>query len=186
MSDKYDAFRQGVVPGGMMTTSRVRLLILYLLNSLKMPVTQKVLTDAICENGLANYFEVADAVAYLTESGSILRQEDDGTEKYTVSETGASIAQTLEMDLPRSVREKSLKTALYCATMEKHRSENDIEVEKTDSGYSVTFHVGKKNDRILSLTLYATDSDQVEALKKGFLNSPEDLCRSIFHALLID
>ena len=69
MAGKYDAFRQGVEPGGMFTTADVRLLVCYLLHTLKEPVSKQVLTDALCEAGLANYFEIASAADVLVEQG---------------------------------------------------------------------------------------------------------------------
>ena len=185
MAGKYDAFRQGVEPGGMFTTADVRLLVCYLLHTLKEPVSKQVLTDALCEAGLANYFEIASAADVLVEQGNTVKKAVGETEKYTISPAGAQIAETLKMDLSKSVREKALKYTMYYATLEKRRSENEITVEKAENGeYKVTLQVGKGRDRILALTFFVPTSDQVETLKKGFLLHVDELCQGIFDTLL--
>ncbi len=184
MSTKFDAFRQGVEPGGMMTTARVKLLICYVMKSLDMAVPKKVMTDALCETSLANYFEVANAVDELASLGYIEKIHTESGDKFKIAEGGADIASTLETDLPRSVRLKALKHAMYCADLDKKLSENEINIDKTDGGYIVTFHVGKAKDRILSVSVFAADYDQVEAMKNGFISDPEKLYKNVLTSLL--
>lgn len=184
MSQKFDAFRQGVEPGGMFNTSGVRLLVCYVLHSIKKPLTMQVLTDALAGSGLANYFEIGSAVDVLVDRRNVEKVNDNGIEKYAITPAGSNIVRTLELDIPKSVREKALQKTIYYATMEKRRSENDVEVKKTDRGFNVTMHVGKPNDRIMSVTLYdIAGSELVDAINTGFMADPEGLCSAVIDSL---
>lgn len=184
ISKKPDAFRQGVEPGGMFNTSGVRLLVLYVLYAAKTPLSMQVLTDSLAGSGLANYFEIGAAVDFLTENGSLKKIETGGADKYTVTPEGTNIVRILELDIPKSVREKSLRKALYYSTKEKHRSENEVETEKTDKGCNITLHVGKPNDRIMSVTIYdIAGSELADTINNSFMSNPEGLCNAVLESL---
>lgn len=182
---EYDAFRQGVEPGGMMTTADVRLLVCYLLKGLGEPVTKEVLTDALCEGGLANFFEVTSAADALVELGQAEKSSGrDGKERYSITESGKQVAETLLTDLPRSVREKALRRAMYRATMEKRSQENEIETKKTGDGYEVNLSVGKGEDALMRFSFRVPAKEQARALEKGFLEHLDELCEEVYRILL--
>ena len=183
MAVKYDAFRQGVEPGGLLNTESIRLLILLTVYRMKTPLSSEVIVNALTTSGLVNYFEAASAVEVLATGGHLQRIQADGTEKFALTESGTRIAETLGYDLPRSVREKSLKYAMYYASRERRLSENEIDIKKLDTGYEVTLQVGKNENKVLRLTLYVPDSVQAETVRNAFLESPERLCEGVFAAL---
>ena len=45
----FDTFDEGIVPGGMRSKYEIRILICYLLNSIKEPVSKEIIVDSICE-----------------------------------------------------------------------------------------------------------------------------------------
>lgn len=182
---EYDAFRQGVEPGGMMTTADVRLLVCYLLKSLGEPVSKEVLTDTLCEDGLANFFEVTSAADALVEQGNAEKTVlADGTERYSATENGKHIAETLMTDLPKSVREKALRRAMYHATMEKRSKENEIETKELVDGYEVNLSVGKGTERLMRFSFRVPAKEQARALEKGFLEHLDELCEEVYRILL--
>ena len=48
----FDTFDEGIVPGGMRSKYEIRILICYLLNSIKEPVSKEIIVDSICEESL--------------------------------------------------------------------------------------------------------------------------------------
>ena len=73
---KQDAFSAGVEPGGLWHKNDIRILLCYILSSVRGPLSRRDLTRIIQEKGLANYFEVEDALAGLVEQGNILVDQD--------------------------------------------------------------------------------------------------------------
>lgn len=184
MDLEYDAFDEGIEPGGLRSRNEIKVLICYLLKSIEQPITKQLINEILQENGLANYFEINQAIASLVEAGSLEEKpfEENGP-VYTVTEQGRSAAQTLEANLPRSVREKAVNAAIKLLTRARRERENRIDVEKLENGYHVTFTIYDSTDELLRLTIFVADSLQVETVRKNFLNDPVKLYSNIIASL---
>ena len=68
---EFDAFDAGIELGGLRNREEIRLLICYLLKTIDKPLEKSQLNDAVLENGLANYFEVNQALTELLSNASI-------------------------------------------------------------------------------------------------------------------
>ena len=77
----FDTFDEGIIPGGMRSKYEIRILICYLLNSIKEPVSKEIIVDSICEESLANYFETSSCFDDLIEKGNIIEKGTDGDVK---------------------------------------------------------------------------------------------------------
>ena len=66
MHNEFDAFSQGVEPGGLRSKTQIKLLINYLVENIKEPINTSVIIEALQLHGLANYFEVTQAIDDLT------------------------------------------------------------------------------------------------------------------------
>ena len=189
MSNEYDAFDQGVEPGGLRSRREIRLMLCYLLKSINGPARKSLLTKALQEPGIANYFEINQALSELTESGHIVLETIEGEEDFRVTGAGREAAELLETTLTISVREKAVRAALRLMTLQRREKENDIEISKTGAGYKISIDIFSsaakgENDRLLSLSLYLADAMQAERVKKGFLDDPARLCEAVMTALL--
>ena len=76
----YDSntFNEGVSPGGLRSTTQIKLLIEYLASALDEPLTKDVAVEALTTHMLANYFETVQAIEELLRNGS-LQKAGDGT-----------------------------------------------------------------------------------------------------------
>ena len=179
----FDAFDAGIELGGLRNRDDIRLLVCYLLKSIEQPISREQINEILQEDALANYFEINMAISELLENGNIINVSEDDNDFYTVTESGRIAAQDLETTLPRSVREKSVNAAIKLLTIAKRESENQIEIEKVNDGYNVTFSMSDGNDIIMKLTIYVADILQAETIKKNFLNDPVKLYSSIISSL---
>ena len=75
----FDAFTGGIEPGGLRTKNEIRILICYLLASVNAPLSKNDILSIIQDNGLANYFEVTDALSELTEHGNVVTSGENMT-----------------------------------------------------------------------------------------------------------
>lgn len=182
---EFDAFDAGIELGGLRNRDDIRLLVCYLLKTIDKPIEKEQLNNALLENGLANYFEINQAITELLSNGNIDMLIQDEEECYQILPRGKEIADNLEMTLPRTVRERAVNSAIKLMTLKEVERENKIEVEKVENGYNVTFSLMSGNDELMKLTLLVGDSMQVESIKKNYLEDPIKLYSSIITALTV-
>lgn len=183
---EFDAFDAGIELGGLRSRDDIRLLICYLLKSVDAPMTRQMLNDAMQEDGLANYFEVGQAIEELLKTGNITADILDEDEVITVTPKGREAAELLQTSLPRTVREKAVNSAIRLTTRAKIERENKIEVKKEeDGGYTITFTLFDRETELMKLSVYVSDSLQLEQVKQNFINDPVKVYSSIITSLSV-
>ncbi len=183
---EYDAFDAGIELGGLRSRDDIRLLICYLLKSVDAPMTRDMLNDAMQEDGLANFFEVGQAIEELLKTGNITADILDEDEVITVTDKGREAAELLQTSLPRTVREKAVNSAIKLVTRAKVERENNIEVKKEDDGgYTITFTLFDRGTELMKLSIYVVDSLQLEQVKQNFINDPVKVYSSIITSLTV-
>ena len=171
--ENYDAFFEGVEPGGLRSKSEIRLLICYIICKIDSGITKNQLTEILCRKSLANYFEISQALSEVIRNGNIRSDFDEnGEEILSPTELGKANTAQLEDDLPYTVKETALNAAVEMMTRFKRERENNIEIVPHGNGYDVTVSVMDGDDRLLSVTLFVADSEQAQAVKEKFLRDP--------------
>ncbi len=181
MHNEFDAFSQGVEPGGLRSKTQIKLLINYLVANIKEPISTSIIIEALQLHGLANYFEVTQAIDDLVENGNL--SESDGM--LYITPKGILSLSELAEELPNTVKEIALADALKLLLIEKRESENTVDIQKTDNGYFVTFRVMHKSIPLMELTVYAADYEQAEQLKSNFLRDPVHVYSTVAASLFI-
>lgn len=182
----FDAFDAGIELGGLRNRDDIRLLVCYLLKSIDAPMTRQMLNDAMQEDGLANFFEVGQAIEELLKTGNITADVLDDEEVISVTEKGREAAELLQTSLPKTVREKAVNSAIRLTTRAKVERENKIEVKKEDDGgYTITFSLFDRDTEMMKLSIYVVDSLQLETVKQNFINDPVKVYSSIITSLTV-
>ena len=183
---EFDAFDAGIELGGLRNRDDIRLLVCYLLKSIDAPMTRQMLNDAMQEDGLANFFEVGQAIEELLKTGNITADILDDEEVISVTEKGREAAELLQTSLPKTVREKAVNSAIRLTTKAKVERENKIEVKKEDDGgYTITFTLFDRDTDMMKLSIYVVDSLQLETVKQNFINDPVKVYSSIITSLTV-
>lgn len=183
---EYDAFDAGIELGGLRNRDDIRLLVCYLLKSVDAPMTRQMLNDAMQEDGLANYFEVGQAIEELLRTGNITADILDDEEVLAVTDKGRDAAELLQTGLPITVREKAVNSAIRLVTRAKIERENHIEVKKEDDGgYTITFSLCDRGTEMMKLSIYVCDSIQLEQVKKNFIDDPVKVYSAIITSLTV-
>ena len=107
----FNAFVGGVQPGGLTNDFEVKLLVCYLLDSLKQPLLFEQLGEIFQNTGLVNYFEFVEAVSELERTRQLTSSIQDGQQQLALTESGTVTAQTFYKTIPKSAREKALEEA---------------------------------------------------------------------------
>jgi hypothetical protein len=174
----YDAFTAGIEPGGLRTKNEIRILICYLLDSVDVPLKKDDIIEIMQANGLANYFEVADAIAEMCQKG-ILCYENDNSSILVLGKNGKIIAKQLDTALPPSVRDKAVGAAIRLLADAKRQRENHVEFVKVDRGYNVICHISGGDMDLMKISLYVPDLYQANMVKDNFYRSPETVYRML-------
>ena len=174
----FDAFDAGILPGGLRNRSNVRLLICYILDSIKKPVKKDLVITSIQKNGIANYFETIDAfVDLLNKNNIILVDKENDT--YTVTKSGKLIASSLGEDLPLTIRERALSGICELLAQQRSENENTAEIIKQKNGYVVDCHIKGTDSDLMSFQLYVPDSKQARLVKRNFQSNPEIIYKTM-------
>jgi hypothetical protein len=183
---EFDAFDAGIELGGLRNRDDIRLLICYLLKSVEAPMTRQLLNDAMQEDGLANYFEVGQAIEELLKTGNITADILDEEEVLSVTAKGREAAELLQTSLPKTVREKAVNSAIRLTTRAKIERENNIEVRKEENGgYTITFTLFDRDTELMKLSVYVVDSLQLEQVKQNFIDDPVKVYSTIITSLTV-
>ena len=174
----FDAFTGGVEPGGLRTKNEIRILICYLLSSVNAPLSKEDILTIIQDNGFANYFEVTDALAELTDHENIIVC-GESRELFAPSDTAKLIAKQLDTALPHSVRDKAVAAAINLLAKAKREQENTVEIIQDKRGYQVGCHISGGDMELMSFTLHVPDRYQAQMVKEQFQSSPETVYRML-------
>ena len=62
MDNEFDAFTQGVEPGGLRSRMQIKLLITFIVSRAGEPMKDSMIIEALQLHGLANYFEARERI----------------------------------------------------------------------------------------------------------------------------
>ena len=155
----------------------IKVLILFIMRRLPEPITLDVLVGlTLCDDGIG-YFDVTECISMLIETEH-LRLEDG---KYSLTKKGVRNGETLEKNLPYSVRKRAEDAAaLVRANLSRDAM---IKTNRTihDNGeYRVALSLSDGVGDIISMELFTTNEDQASKLEKGFRKNAE----KIYHAII--
>jgi hypothetical protein len=173
-----NAFSAGVEPGGLRTKDEIRILLCYLLASVNAPLSKDDIVSILQENGLANYFEVTEAISEMAGKGMILLS-GEGDSLCSIGETGRMVSGQLDTTLPSVVRKKAVGAAINLLAQAKREKENTVEINPVKNGYEVTCHISGGNTDLMKFSLYVPDQKQAEMVRGNFQRSPETVYRML-------
>ena len=176
----FDALTYGISEGGLRSTLEINLLICYVVVNSKERLTDKVLTDTMVEGEIPNYFETVNALEKLKSKGLIIENENGFL---SPGKNCESLMELVENDLPYTIRKKSIELSAKLAVKEIYREENDVEIKKDGSEYSVTMHIKDMGKDFMTLTLNLPTSAQAEMVKEQFYSNPVKIYNNLIHSL---
>ena len=162
-----------------------RLLILYILDRLILPVTMPELTDlALCDGGI-NYFQFTQALTGLLENGQVHR---DGAERLSITEEGQHICRLCGTELPRSVRDRcdANTSALNRVLLRRSQIRATIHPIPGRTACQVELVLDDEIGNVMTLNLAAPDQEQGSILMKRFQERAEQVYQAVLNALLED
>ena len=159
-----EAFTAGVKPGGLTDDTQIRILLCYLVKTAG-PLTRDTLQGALLQEQLVNYFEFADALADV-EKQQLVTLNDE--QQYTITAKGSTVADTLALDLPRTVRESAIRAVMQIQSWRHKAAMNRAHAEEEDGEYTVWCAIGDLGSDVFRLQLAMPDKLTAETIKNNF------------------
>lgn len=181
-----NSFSEGVAPGGLRQRTEIKLLICYLLKTLDRSLTRTQVNEILQEYSIANYFEINGAISELISGGQVLSRLKDGDEEITITAKALFDVGVIERDLPKSIREKAVKSALKILTRERIERESQVNVIRLDHGFHVELSVCDMGTELLKITVYVTDESQIEIVKRNFYNDAVSIYSGVISSLTVE
>lgn len=165
-----DAVSAGVSEvGGLFSTAEIKILICYIASSIDKPIPGKMLANTLHYEGIANCFEVNDAIDSLCKNGhlQLVDKEDD---TYTITKSGRSIAETLKTSIAYSVKDRAYNAAVKMVARFRNAKESDIKITKENGKTFITCSALDGEEPFMSVKLLVADEEQALYIKERFLN----------------
>ena len=183
----FDTFDEGIAPGGLRSKNEIKILICYLYNSVNDKMSKNLVTEAIINDELANFFEISAAFDELVGNKNLIESDSvDGEQTYIITENGRVIANGLETTLAHTVKQKSYDCALRLLGERRTARENHVDIIKTENGFDVNCRVSGGEITLFEFTLYAPNYEQAEVIKKNFLSYPQTVYKTMLGLMTKD
>ena len=169
--------------GDMSDRIDIKVFILFLLDELRYPLNETLISEMVYEHGYVGRFDFAECFSELTERGHIT--VIDGEEKqYVISPLGHSVASELQGTLHEYIREKSRISALKRLSLYRRGAKTNVTVtEGADGRYLVRCEIHDKDGILMDTTLSVPSKNEAERIKKHFMEQPEEVCRGVLSVL---
>ena len=177
-----DAMSAGVLNGGLFNTTEIRILICYILNAIKEPVPAAMLANILHFEGIANGFEVSDAMSALTKNGQIAPVDSDET-YYEITESGRQIADELDSTLSLTVRKRAyIATLKMLAKIKNARGTRFCLSNENGHSYLTCSAVDGKVT-LIEIKMLIPDEKSGTYIREKFLENPSEIFSDIIEKL---
>lgn len=177
-----DAFTAGVRPGGLTSSTEIRLLLCYLVQH-SGPVTQRQLETALTDAQLVNYFEIGSCLDDIRRQGLVERTGDE----YAITPKGRRVARELTHDLPLSVRERAVAAVVQAQLWTRKQAEYSAVIsERADGHCTVRCMINRLDERLFCLELGMPDRLTAELVKKQFILKGNEIYQLLINKLTED
>lgn len=157
----------------------IKILILYILRRLPGTVDPETLMELCqCDSGVG-YFDYADCLADLVESGHITENE----EGYCITEKGARNADAVESSLPYSVRAKARRLIAPVEERMRRAAMITARYRSAQGGVTVELAMSDGVGEILRLSFLCAGEEQARQIQKNFRRDAEGYYQKIVSLL---
>lgn len=175
----FDSMFAGIEPGGMTDAYEIKILICYLLYTLKEPITKEQMDTVLQGNHLVNYFSYSSAYQDLLKSGHISLEERGGKQLLVLNKFGRDTALLLKSSLPLSVRDKVVSAGMELLTELQRDKEREVNIDKTTDGFTVRLRLHDGELELLHVNVFAPDEEQAELIRQQFTDHTAEIYKGM-------
>lgn len=161
-----------------------KLLLLYLLEKIKLPLSNNQITHIILENNLMNYFTLQQYITELTSTHFIEVIDQEGKHRITISPEGSKV---LSLFQNRVSKQKLTDIDLYLdKQLQNIKKEVTISADYTIEGnnYIVNLKALENNCILMDLKLNVASNKQAKELCLKWKQNSSELYNQLFKVLI--
>jgi len=168
-----------------------KLLILYLVNRLELPISHSQITECVCGAELMDYYTLQETLAAMVETELLSTDEKSAQNKnvtlYTLTDEGATTLEYFEQDVALQTRQ----------IINRYVNENRGKIKK-DFEVTATYFADMKNEEfqvkcaiyedmrtVLELTIFADTREQAKQIEANWKSHADVLYRKIIENLTV-
>ena len=160
-----------------------KFLLLYILSRAAAPLDFSTLTDLTMIDEGVDYFDFAEALSELVESGHATLE--DGS--YAITDKGRKNGAVCESSLPYSVRTKcSRRLSKINAALRRSAQVRSEILPREDGTCTLRLALNDEEGNLLTLELLSPSEAQAERLAEGFKARPEQVYNGVLDVLLAE
>lgn len=159
----------------------IKFLVLYIMARVASPIDFPTLTElTMCDEGV-DYFDFAEAVAELVETGHLTLEED----RYAITDKGRHNGEAWESSLPYSVKHKcNANLARVNGILRRNAQVRTQVIPRKDGSLTARMTLDDEGGNIMTIELLCVNEDQAARLSQGFQAKPERVYNEVLAAIL--
>ena len=167
--------------GFIRTKDEIKFLILTCMTYLPFPVSYDAIVDICtwCDDGFG-YFEMTEAFSELRDTGHIDCTEQEGHERFSITDKGRETARIFATRLPYTVREAAELSALR--VIRKIRRDAQISAHTEQRG-DKDYVVSMTMEDVFSVQMNVVSESQAALLERNFKKHAESIYQDILTAM---
>ena len=158
----------------------VKIFILFLLNTVRYPLSYADISDMVLSDGFVAEFDFTECFSELCELGHIVENEVDGEMHYLISPMGIVASAELQGTIVSGLRDRSHRTATRLLSLRKRGARVSATVTPAEGDrHTVTLKTEDTVGEIASVALTFPSRDAAEQVRAHFMEKPEEVLRGI-------
>ena len=164
--------------------NNVKIFILYLMKNIDYPLDYVTVNDIVMQTDYVMFLDFAEGFNQLLDADLIKKVDENGEEKYTVTQKGAIVASELKSDIISSILDKSLCAALRYLDFKKRGVTVKFNItEIDDKNYRVETTFSENGKCLFSQMIVVDSLDRAQRMKDNFYDRPEALYKGVLALL---
>ncbi|NLM47780.1 MAG: DUF4364 family protein [Epulopiscium sp.] len=161
-----------------------KLILLYLLHKIQIPISHAQITDFIMEKGYIDYFSLQQYLTELSVSNLIIKEQDNHTTRYTIADKGINTLEYFSNRIPASIKSE------IDGYIQKNRRrlKNELEVSaeyfpNASNEYIVKCTIKEDERSLIHLEINTASKEQAKNICSNWENNAQALYQSILASL---
>ncbi len=162
-----------------------KLLILYLLSNMDIPLTKTQITNAVLENNLLDFFTFQQCISELEETGMIKQVVHQKKQCFATTEIGRKAVEVFEQRISKNTSD--IINAYIAKNKDSLKKESQVIAEYnkvSDKEYIVSLKVIEKELVLIDLKLSVVSAKQARQVCEKWKNSSEKIYSQLISSLI--
>ncbi len=179
---KSNAFSGGVDFGGLKNDKEIKVLICYILHSIKSPITAPQLYEAVISQELVNYFELSNALEKNIKA-DLVSEDENGF--LSITKAGQEVASELDYLLPYTVAQKAIKSTISLLQYDTLKKEHLTNIKKTENGsFILECSIETKDFTAFQMNINMPSEAMAKLAKEKFILNAQDIYKMVLGVII--